>query len=213
MIQHIDELAELYAVGALDDLERARVEHHVRECAPCTDRVRDAVETVEMIETLQPEYEPPASLKARIKASAGAAKPPLQGARRFAPALAVAAILVAAVIPWPWRFGANMQQDQVALARIAGSATVDRAQFSSVTNEQVRAEVLYNPDAHWYYVVVRSPQPGMQIGCIQNGRTVVLGTVVAHGESGSLYLPNVNPTSELIILEKSAPVADAHVII
>ena len=213
MTEHLDVLAELYAVGALNDLERASVERHARDCASCTDRLRAAVETVVAIEELQPEYEPPATLRDRIKASARGGKSSSRVIRWLGPALAVAAIFVAAIIPWPWRSAGNMQQDQRALARIASSGTVDRAVFSSLTNEPLKAEVLYNPAAHWYYIVVRTPQRGMQVGCIRNGRTVILGNIVAHGESGSLYLPNVSRTDELIILENNAPVGDAHVII
>ena len=38
-MNHIDQEAELYALGMLDDEERARIDDHLAECEPCTVRV------------------------------------------------------------------------------------------------------------------------------------------------------------------------------
>jgi len=40
--EHIDEMAELYALGSLEDLERARVERHVETCEACAVRLDEA---------------------------------------------------------------------------------------------------------------------------------------------------------------------------
>ena len=42
---HVGENAELYALGTLSELERARVDEHVRTCDPCAQRVGEAEET------------------------------------------------------------------------------------------------------------------------------------------------------------------------
>jgi hypothetical protein len=41
-MNHIDQEAELYALGMLEGDERARVDEHLRECIPCTVKVGEA---------------------------------------------------------------------------------------------------------------------------------------------------------------------------
>lgn len=78
MSPHIDELAELYALGSLSAPERTAVERHLRKCARCADRVRAAEETVAFISDLEEHHEPPqtitAAFVARLAASRAAQK-------------------------------------------------------------------------------------------------------------------------------------------
>jgi len=57
--RHIDELAELYALGSLEAGDRAAVERHIRDCAQCADRIRAAEETIAFISDLETHHEPP----------------------------------------------------------------------------------------------------------------------------------------------------------
>lgn len=59
MKRHIDELAELYALGSLESDERAVVERHIRGCTECADRIREAEETISFIADLETHHEPP----------------------------------------------------------------------------------------------------------------------------------------------------------
>lgn len=59
MKRHIDELAELYALGSLESAERAAVERHIRGCTECADRIRAAEETISFIADLEAHHEPP----------------------------------------------------------------------------------------------------------------------------------------------------------
>ena len=45
-VEHVNEDAELYVLGALGDLESARVERHVRVCEECAARVGEASATI-----------------------------------------------------------------------------------------------------------------------------------------------------------------------
>jgi hypothetical protein len=56
---HIEELAELYALGSLDSREGAAVERHVRTCIECADRIRDAEATIAFISDLEEHHQPP----------------------------------------------------------------------------------------------------------------------------------------------------------
>jgi hypothetical protein len=213
--QHIDDLAELYALGSLDDLERARVQRHARECEECRQRVEFAEHAVATLAQAQakPLYEPPASLKRRLERSIARGRRAGLTWHPFAAAIA-AAILLALIPAWV-AVDRNtalvaMRQDERALARLASSGTqIEHAQFMSGTRP-MNAKVLYGPRGDWYYVVVMHPRAGMQVAYVHNGRMDMLGSVAMHGESGTLYLPVNHKMDELALLENGAVVADAH---
>ena len=66
MSSHIGELAELYALGSLDDRARSVVERHVQSCLECANRIRDAEETVAYISDLEEHHDPPQTIAERF---------------------------------------------------------------------------------------------------------------------------------------------------
>lgn len=212
MNEHVGELAELYAIGSLDDSDRARVERHASSCAICAGRVADAEESVTRLAELQTMHEPPARLRTRLHSSLAAAHKRHAWARTV-PA-AIAAALVLALIP-TWvavdrtRTVAVMRQDEAALAKIA-AAPFAHAQFMSPHNRPMDAKVLYGMHGDWYYVVVMHPKPGMQVAYVHEGKMEMLGTVAMHGVSGTLYLPVNHKMEELALVSNGAVVGDAH---
>lgn len=62
MTRHIDERAELYALGSLDAAEGRVVERHVRTCLECANRIRAAEKTVAFIADLEAHHDPPQSI-------------------------------------------------------------------------------------------------------------------------------------------------------
>lgn len=218
MIDHVDDLAELYAVGSLDEFESARVQRHVAECAACATRVHEAETTVAALAQAQavPPREAPPSLQTRLHRSLSRNA---RGGLTWHPfAAAIAAAIVLALIPTWVAVDRNsallaMRQDERALARIASAGTqIDHAQFMSPKKQPMNAKVLYGPHGDWYYVVVMHPRPGMQVAYVHGGRMEMLGRVEMHGESGTLYLPVKHKMDELALLEGSRVVADAHLV-
>jgi hypothetical protein len=216
---HIDELAELYAVGSLSEFERARVDQHAATCASCAADLRRAEETVADLAQAQaqPEQQAPPSLQRRLNQSL--AQSERRGALTWHPfAAAIAAAIVLAFIPTWVAVDRNialvaMRQDERALARLASAGTqINHAQFMSPAKRPMDAKVLYGPHGDWYYVVVMHPHPGMQVAYVHGGRMEMLGTVAMHGESGTLYLPVNHKMEELALLEGSTVVADAHLV-
>jgi len=219
MIDHIDDLAELYAVGSLDELESARVERHAARCPACAARLHEAESTVAALAQAQavPPREAPPSIKARLDRSLRQT-----AGRRVLTwhpfAAAVAAAIVLALIPTWVAVDRNialvaMQQDERALARLASAGTqINHAQFMSPKKQPMNAKVLYGPHGDWYYVVVMHPRPNMQVAYVHGGRMEMLGRVEMHGESGTLYLPVNHKMDELALLEGSTVVADAHLV-
>ena len=112
----IHTLSGAYAVDALDDLERARFERHLDECAACreeVDSLRDAAALLSEPEAITP----PATLRDRVLADIGTVRPlppvvarhvPAPAARRtplrsLLVAAAAAVVLVVGLVAWrPW---------------------------------------------------------------------------------------------------------------
>ena len=221
MSDHVEELTALYALGSLDDLERARVDRHIAGCENCRLHLQYAEDAVTQLAQAQarPEQPAPDSLKSRLDESlAGASRPRLLTWHPFAAAIAAAVVL--AFIPTWVAVDRNtalvaMRQDELALARLADAGTqINHAQFMSPKHptEPMNAKVLYGPHGDWYYVVVMHPRPGMQVAYVHGGRMEMLGSVAMHGDSGTLYLPVNHKMDELALLEGSTVVADAHLV-
>ena len=216
MTEHVGELAELYAVGSLDEAETDRLERHAAECAACAERLYAAETAAAAIAQAQatPVRERPPALAGRLNRALAHASGRAPAWQPFA--VAVAAAIVLALIPAWVAVDRNasllaMRQDERALARIASSATqIDHAQFVSSQNRPMDAKVLYGPRGDWYYVVVMHPRAGMQVAYVHGGRMEMLGTIAVHGESGTLYLPVNHKMDELALLEGSSVVADAR---
>jgi anti-sigma factor RsiW len=62
MNRHIDELAELFALGSLSESEKTAVDRHVRTCVACANRIRAAEETIAFIADLEEHHEPPETI-------------------------------------------------------------------------------------------------------------------------------------------------------
>lgn len=219
MTHHIDELAELYAVGSLSEFERARVDRHVGQCPSCAGDLRRAEETVADLAQAQaqPMHEAPSSLQRRLEQSLKQSR--RRGVLTWHPFVAaIAAAIVLAFVPTWVAVDRNsalvaMRQDERALARLASAGTqIDHAQFMSPANRPMNAKVLYGPKGNWYYVVVMHPRPGMQVAYVHGGRMEMLGTVAMHGESGTLYLPVNHKMEELALVQGGSVVADAHLV-
>lgn len=212
MTGHIEDLAELYALGSLDDPERERVDRHVSGCAPCAQRLCEAEDAVTEIALAQAFHKAPPRLGRRLSGSIGQAMP---RHRTFAVPAAIAAALILALVPTWISIDNNrtanlaMRQDEAALAKIA-SAPFGRAQFMSPGKRPMNAKVLYGMHGDWYYVVVMHPRPGMQVAYVHGGKMQMLGRVAMHGASGTLYLPVNHKMDELALLAGGTVLADAH---
>jgi anti-sigma-K factor RskA len=213
---HIEELAELYAIGSLDRQEREQVERHVAGCARCASRLDEAERAVAEMAAGQPQYEPPSALRERLRASV--APPRARAAQHwglvglaFAAALAIAFIPTWLAVDRTRVVSQAMRQDERALAQLAKAQAFNRADFMA-RNKPMDAKVLYGTKGDWYYVIVMHPRPGMQVAYVHGGRMEMLGTVAMHGESGTLYLPVNHKMDELALLEDNKVVADAHLV-
>ena len=63
---HVDDLAAAYALGALEEAEKAGVDAHIRVCPECQRAVEDALSTAGMLVYLAPQLQPSVASKAAL---------------------------------------------------------------------------------------------------------------------------------------------------
>jgi anti-sigma factor RsiW len=166
---HIEELAELYALGELDARERAQVDAHIAQCSDCLRRVGEAEETVLALERIIQPVAPHAGIA-------------MMRRRRVAwllPAVAAAALIVGLLLPRPF----TAPQNPALLAMI--HSHFSHAQFSGVAGAPA-AKVIYARDRSWLYVVVEGTHNYSVYGS-SGGRSLLVGTTLPHGETSDLY--------------------------
>ena len=158
MIHVTDEL-ELYALGALAPIDRARVAAHLSECPACREQARAIDEVVQALpETLPetlPEREAPGHLRDRILASARVEialdRPQRRDtfwiARLVRPALALAAVM------WLGVGAAALVGENLRLANEVRVIANDRASYESIV-ERIRQ------GGRWWYMVGKDEWTG-----------------------------------------------------
>jgi Putative zinc-finger len=182
--QHIDELAELYALGVLDEEERARVDAHAIGCDTCAGRLGEAERTVAFMEQSAPV---PASLDRRMS-GVFFRKPRFQ-----VPSALVAAAFVVGLLPslWFWNTGRNAQAydaDRQQAVHAMVSSHFSHAQFIGLTAGAPKAKLLYARTGAWLFAVAETGRALSLRAETANG-IVPLGTLHASGQVSELYVP------------------------
>ncbi|MBA3944903.1 MAG: anti-sigma factor [Herpetosiphonaceae bacterium] len=73
--QHIDDLIDLYTLGALEPSEQEIADEHLRGCAHCRALLNESERIVAALARTPEQIEPPADLRARVMARAQQARP------------------------------------------------------------------------------------------------------------------------------------------
>ncbi|HET9096655.1 MAG TPA: zf-HC2 domain-containing protein [Candidatus Baltobacteraceae bacterium] len=192
--EHIDELAELYALGALDDAERARVDLHARSCTDCATRLGEAERFIS--ETIA-DVEPPLALDRRMRAS-------------FAPRRAwnlrwgalVAAAFVLGLLPGAI-FGVVQHRQSPAFdSDRAISALVNshfaHVQFTPLAADAPKAKVLYGRGKPWRYFIAQTNRPYTVEAESEKGASV-LGALHVSGGAAELFVPATSARSFVLL--------------
>jgi hypothetical protein len=199
---HIDDLAELYALGVLDDAERAAVDAHLQTCVQCAQRVGEA----EMIiaDTIA-EREPPPSLDRRMHA---ALAPRRTSSTRWG--VLVAAAFVLGLLPGVLfgmfanrPSGFDRDRDR-AIAAMVNSHFL-HAQFIPLTRDAPKAKVLYGRGKAWRFFVAQTMHAYV-VESEDNGQRTVLGTLHVSGNAAELFVDNANARS-FVLLDGARPIA------
>ncbi|HEY1428964.1 MAG TPA: zf-HC2 domain-containing protein, partial [Candidatus Tumulicola sp.] len=180
--EHVEDLAALYALGALSDEERAGVDAHLRECPACAKVVGDAENGVALMLASEPQRTAPAALEARIdgllRARPIELRPRSRGLSWSYP-LAVAAALLLGLMPAAYFWNANRAMHGTILAQnsaIGRLASVPHmtARFHSSEGTPA-ADVMYAPDGSWYVIVVRNASKTLSVAWMHDGSHTMLG--------------------------------------
>lgn len=220
--RHLGELAELYALGALEPIERAQVEAHAADCIACARALGAAATTVAALDdAFVPQFEPPERLGSRIAAAAAAVVPlaqrrePMRTTWRVSAFYATAAALVLAAGIGGGALvehSANVRQaaqDSAVLATIATSH-FNHVSFTSHAAGVPVSKVLYARDGAWFYVVIA----GSNCNCRVVARSATgerdLGKPDLHGDAATLFVRDVpRPTSLELVDPSGRTLADA----
>lgn len=192
---HIDELAELYALGVLNDAERATVDAHVQTCAQCAQRVGEA-ET--LIADTVAEREPSGDLDRRMHAAFAPRR--ASGTRWGA---LVAAAFVLGLLPgvlfgvFQSRTTAFDRDRDQAIAAMVNSHFV-HAQFTALSSDAPKAKVIYGRGKPWRFFVAQTNR-AYTVQSQENGRTAVLGTLHVSGNAAELFVPQSDARSYLLL--------------
>lgn len=203
---HVGDEAELYALGALDDAERALLEAHVATCEPCARRLgeAEAAVTAMMVAELPPgAFEYPRSRT----------MPRTSRALQWLVAAAVVCILALPAAYFAHenaRMHAAMSANETLAARIA-SGDLQSAGFKMMHGAPMHARVLYDRAGDWYCVIVDRPQAPMQVAYVHpDGSVETIGSVAMRAGASMTVMPIAHKMNELVLMDGPTVVAEAR---
>ena len=194
--QHIDELAELYALGSLDEMEGARIDAHVRTCQDCAARLGEAETTV--IALIEPRT-PGTALDRRVRAAFVSRSP----WRWTAPLVAAAFVvgLIPSMLLWSGALhGSGFEAEQAQAVQAMVNSHFAHAPFVPLAADAPKAKLIYSRTADWYYIVAQTNRP-YDIAAQANGRNIRLGKLHVSGNAGDLFIPHAPGLHEFFLFD------------
>jgi hypothetical protein len=182
-MNHLEDDAELYALGLTERERGAEIEAHLAECDACRARVVAAEDAA---------------------ASLAAALPPVPAAapRRawWAPVAVAAAVVFASATAWE-SFAAQSASRQLARTDVALTA-IASSHFGHTTlssDPGVIAKALYARDGAWCYVVATGAPPGAHV-VMHRGATAHDMGALQPGAPSSLFVRDSGRPDEVTIV-------------
>jgi len=214
--RHIGDLAELYALGALDESERGEVDRHLLHCAGCATLLAAAENDVALIASSEPQRPAPPELQGRIDRIALAptsASRPSPASRAWAFPATLAAALVVGLLPSVYFWIENREMHGEMLAQRAAMERIVTSPhrttpFTAMPGGSA-AQVSYAPDGSWYVVVVSSISRSLDVVWMHDGKKTMLGRAAPRGNVAMLYLPKSHRMDKLALMDGDRIVAQA----
>ncbi|TAM73804.1 hypothetical protein EPN44_12905 [bacterium] len=155
-IVHLDERAELYALGDLDERERRDVERHAASCPACAQRLAESCETAYALSALLPDAGEPPGLPGQAPAR-------VRGTWSALAAVAIAAAVVLAIVTGILLQRLDAQRSEIAALR-APQIALAQGHFAHVPLRAQavaapRGKVIYALDRSWCYVLIDAAGP------------------------------------------------------
>jgi hypothetical protein len=197
MNEHVGEDAELFALGVLDEAERARVEAHAAVCADCAKRLGEAEAVVAGLALSYEASQADAPARGRVRLPRGLAA---------AAAVFVALGITLGALFQTQRLSGRVAADDAVLATLATSH-FNHAQFVAAAPGAPVAKLLNARHGEWLYVIVDAPADGLRVVAARAGSTVDLGAVATHGRTSTLFVRDPG-TFERVDLERGGSVVE-----
>lgn len=204
---HLEERAELYALGALDDSERAQVERHLTACAACAARVGQAEATVlALIES------DTGTMPSATRAPLFVAKP----RTRSGFLIAAAAIVVIALAAASALFGSLQRQraqsgeQVVAAAMLAGHFA--HVPFVARVPGAPAAKVVYAREGGWMYVIAGPGRDPLDVAVVRGGVQATVSSLPASDKVRSVFVPLPGRITSVVLLDRGQTIAVAHTV-
>jgi anti-sigma factor RsiW len=200
--EHLEEDAELYALGALPDAERAAAEAHIAQCDACARRIGEAEGTVAVL--VRPQA-PSSQLDRRVHAIFARRS----NVRAFYPL--VAAALIVALLPGTffWQRDRDLRASD-AVSRQAVAAMIHshflHAQFVKLSPDAPAAKAIFARNGAWLYVIAVT---GRDLTLSAGGR--VLGELSGTGNERALFVERPPATKSLLLSDGARVLAHAAV--
>ena len=200
-----------YALGALDESERASFEQHLSTCSICSDEVRTLTEVAGLLAMAAPAVTPPSGLRDRILSDARAVRPiavaarpsetpatssprattaaptPVRSTRSILPWLAAAAAIVVAI--YLGQEGRRERIARIATEQALASArlTIDSAGSILAQRDSLVAS-LVAPDVQAVTVSGSGPAPSARYFLDRRaGRIVIAASALPPAANGRTY--------------------------
>ncbi|MGR4064889.1 MAG: zf-HC2 domain-containing protein [Vulcanimicrobiaceae bacterium] len=203
MTGHLNEDAELYALGMLDESERLAVERHVAGCPECAQRIARAQAAGASLAASLPAATPSAELGRRLSA---ATQPVKEMRLRPSPIgrYAIAAAIAIALLGLAWQtiaLRARLDDQDLALVTIVHSH-FNHVSMTPNPVDPVAAKILYARDGSWVYVIADRPGGTVHAMATSPAGTTDLGALAPTGQTATLL---AHPTQRIrtIVLERN----------
>ncbi|HET9394006.1 MAG TPA: zf-HC2 domain-containing protein [Candidatus Rubrimentiphilum sp.] len=204
---HVDENAELYALGSLSDSERAAVDAHVATCASCAQRVGEAEEIVAALSAR--ELAVPAQLDRRMRATFAPRSLP----RSFYSLVAAALILGLLPSALLWQRDRDLSSID-GTRQQAASAMVHshflHAPFTSMAPGAPAAKAIFARTGAWLYVIATTNQD-YTVVVNSGGTRRDLGVLKGTGTERELFVANPPRVKEVYLFDGARAVARATI--
>jgi hypothetical protein len=190
---HVEDLAELYALGLVETGERERIDAHIESCEACARALGRAEAAVLAME----EACSPASATARppVGIAARRERPWLWGAIGAA---AAAAVLAAGASWENRRLETALARNDLALGAITRSH-IRHSSFVALTQDAPPAKALYAPDGAWLYVIIDRPHCACRVVVRTGTAERDLGEPQANRTTATLYVPRPGPIRSIAL--------------
>ncbi|MEA2721657.1 MAG: hypothetical protein QOJ39_3521 [Candidatus Eremiobacteraeota bacterium] len=222
-MNHLDDDAELYALGLTERERDAEIEAHLATCADCRTRVAAAEEAAASLAATLPAMPPPRTAAAPARATARR--------RAWWPGLASAAAVVFAATAAFEGMSAHSASSQLARTDVALNA-IAGSHFGHTTLTSVPgvvAKALYARDGSWLYVVATGAPRGAHVVLRRSMHVTPKGThvtpdagatahpdaavvdvgVLESGEPATLFVRDVGRAGDIAIVPNGQAVAHA----